>query len=524
MNQYLTSFSINNFRVFADETTFDFAPITILTGTNSSGKSSLTRALMLLAKSYQLSGLRKLNFFESDLKIGGFSAIKNHQYESDLVTFELSLAPANVRIKLFYRTEDLAAFQIFVDDELHFAHLLPKQLECGVKHFLKLPANIIYREKLYKLFVTASNDEFEIVFQKILDYLQGANYSPEHSFPNRSMDIFELIYDERILGIRELENNTYSNYEGETIINHKSPLLLQIIPEETIKFGLEDIRLSDYLDLDVLKSLNFPFADILLNFFNQFVFIPGVRAKQEVLITPNNSPLLYSQIQRYHDSEDVKNHANHAITKWLVNEFNIIEIPKDDNLLKRMFQIIPVEDLGYLFQLTVNDKWINLSSLGYGVSQLLPIILSVVLNTEPKTYIIEEPESNLHPALQSKLADFFFEASTMKNLSNSISLSEPEEKIDGFTMLNRFIIETHSEYIIRKLQYLTASPKSELKPQDTVIYYFYNPKAIPPGLDQIQKIEILKNGGLSHDFGSGFFDEAINWKFELLKLKNSQNN
>lgn len=506
MNQHLKSFSINNFRVFGEETTFDFAPITILTGTNSSGKSSLTKALILLAKSYQLSGLRKLNFFEADLKIGGFSAIKNHQSSSDLVILELSLAPSNIRIKLFYRTEYLNAFQIYVNDELHFAHLLHSQLDCGVKPFLKLPANIIDKEKLYKLFVAASNDEFELVCQKILKFLQNSNYSPEYSLPNPSMDIFELTYHERIEGIKEL--NT---------------LLLQIIPEETIKFDLEDVRLSDYLDLEVLKNLNFPFADILPNFFNQFVFIPGVRAKQEVLITPDNSPLLFSQIQRYHDSDEVKNHANHAITKWLVDEFNIMEIPKEENLLKSMFQIIPVEDLGYLFRVTVDDKWINLASLGYGISQLLPIILSVVLNTEPKTYIIEEPESNLHPALQSKLADFFFEASVMKNLANYKELEEKLEEVNGYTKLNRFIIETHSEYLIRKLQYLTASPKSELKSEDTVIYYFYNPKAIPPGLDQIQKIEISKGGGLSHDFGTGFFDEADRISLSIWSLNSNQN-
>ncbi len=45
---YLTKFGINNFRVFKDMTDFEFAPITILTGTNSSGKSSLIKALLLL--------------------------------------------------------------------------------------------------------------------------------------------------------------------------------------------------------------------------------------------------------------------------------------------------------------------------------------------------------------------------------------------------------------------------------------------------------------------------------------------
>ncbi len=50
--------------------------------------------------------------------------------------------------------------------------------------------------------------------------------------------------------------------------------------------------------------------------------------------------------------------------------------------------------------------------------------------------LLEEPESNLHPNLQSKLADFLIDAS------------------DRFGI--KWVIETHSEYFIRKLQYWTA--------------------------------------------------------------------
>jgi hypothetical protein len=57
-----------------------------------------------------------------------------------------------------------------------------------------------------------------------------------------------------------------------------------------------------------------------------------------------------------------------------------------------------------------------------------------------------------------------------------------------------------------------------------VIYYFNAPNNIPAGEPQVKKIEILEDGSLSDDFGSGFFDEATNWKFELLKLKKTQQN
>ncbi len=72
----------------------------------------------------------------------------------------------------------------------------------------------------------------------------------------------------------------------------------------------------------------------------------------------------------------------------------------------------------------------------------------------------------------------------------------------------QFIIETHSEYLIRKLQYLTA--KGIVKPAETIIYYFNPPDQIPEGERQVVKISIEKDGGLSKNFGKGFYDEASN--------------
>ncbi len=156
----------------------------------------------------------------------------------------------------------------------------------------------------------------------------------------------------------------------------------------------------------------------------------------------------------------------------------------------------------------------ELADVGYGVSQVLPIILKIgVLITqgapfpiEGQSYysssilIIEEPETNLHPALQSKLADMFVECYEKYNI--------------------QFIVETHSEYLVRKLQYLTA--KEQFAAEDSVIYYFHDPNNVPEGEKQVKRIDILEDGSLSDDFGTGFFDEAANWELELLRLKNNK--
>ncbi len=134
-------------------------------------------------------------------------------------------------------------------------------------------------------------------------------------------------------------------------------------------------------------------------------------------------------------------------------------------------------------------------SLGWSLNAKFPILL------------IEEPEANLHPSLQSKLADFF------------------EELVKRFQI--KLIIETHSEYLIRKLQYLVASNKSELTKEDVIIHYLYppnHPEVLSGEVQQVKKIEIDEFGRLNKEFGKGFFDEADNIAMELFLLQQSQSN
>lgn len=202
--------------------------------------------------------------------------------------------------------------------------------------------------------------------------------------------------------------------------------------------------------------------------------------------------------------------------------FKILEIP-GKLVVERFENVISV------VYLVINDKKVALSDVGFGYSQLIPIILKLVtltaygsssqMETETewkdkryirnffsvssKIVIIEEPEANLHPSLQSKLADMFIAT------------------INYYPELN-FIIETHSEYFIRKLQFLTA--KKEIETDKSIIYYFNADKYVTANEPKVKPIEIRANGNLSDTFGPGFYDETSRLQFDLLKLNQEQNN
>ena len=117
------------------------------------------------------------------------------------------------------------------------------------------------------------------------------------------------------------------------------------------------------------------------------------------------------------------------------------------------------------------------------------------------TIIIEEPELSLHPNYQSLLADVI------------------EHAYNFFGV--KFIIETHSEYLIRKLQLLTA--KKHFKQNAVLIYNMNKPKN-EVDVNSIRKIKINPDGSLTQNFGPGFFDESTKIAVDLFLLKQEQKN
>lgn len=142
----------------------------------------------------------------------------------------------------------------------------------------------------------------------------------------------------------------------------------------------------------------------------------------------------------------------------------------------------------------VKNEQRSVADTGYGYIKVLLLLLDIVNADRNSTIVVEEPEANLHPDFQSRLADIFVNA----------------HKTYG----HHFIIETHSEYLIRKLQYLTA--KGDFNKDDSVIYYLNHPKS--KNRKQVNTVKIKLDGRLEGDFGNGFFDEASNLITDLFRL------
>lgn len=129
-------------------------------------------------------------------------------------------------------------------------------------------------------------------------------------------------------------------------------------------------------------------------------------------------------------------------------------------------------------------------NVGFGITYVLPIIVAVLKSKPDDLLIIENPESHLHPAGQSKIAELCAIAS-----SQGVQI----------------IIETHSDHFLNGIR--VATKKEILKPESSQIYYFRKEKN---GLEtKIDKLNIDKNGKID-EWPIGFFDEWDNKLDELL--------
>lgn len=582
--------SLGNFRIFKNITEFEILPITILTGTNNSGKSSLNKALLLM-KAYfdqpidlftESNIIRSLDFHAGQHNLGKFQRAVNtlsrpllfeFKFFSVLLECDLTLrysfvndeanANGNIEsINLLKGTESL----VYIINKSEYIggvlEMLRPDIRINFSFFLQELRNISkrvnsssdYEAGLLKKIQNNFRDEgAQVIIQLLKDFgidngeklisigtvakiINGTNekrLTTEELYEmfcliNQGMknskkeDIIDIINEYKINMLKE-EFTAENDYLDEL----SSLTFNSYVPAFDVSYLLFDssenlpIHLDEYVAMFKLQSYLMPNSstgmDYLVSFI-QFLFesavfsigndlrdiyyIPGLRTtsffenviddyrKYKGIIDEENKIL--SKIK----GTSMRIKAYPFLKKWL-NKFDIaddIDIELDKTGEKISIYIIRGKK-----KTLVND-------MGYGISQLLPILLKFTfsfisgndLYGRKKLIIIEEPETNLHPRLQSLLADFFIDF----------------QKETG----HRLIIETHSEYLIRKMQYLVA--KNSYDRKDILLYYFRDPKNLIKGEMQVRKISIQEDGTLSKDFGPGFFDEALNWKFELMKLKN----
>lgn len=160
--------------------------------------------------------------------------------------------------------------------------------------------------------------------------------------------------------------------------------------------------------------------------------------------------------------------------------------------LKLSRTLTPKKKEGGLLELLVKTgskiPLVNIQDAGYGLSQILPIVVADVDVKECATLFISQPELHLHPSCQADLANYF------------VSMYNSRKR--------RYVIETHSEYLLNRFKLLVA--KGKISKDDVVIYHM-NPQK---GYFEPVMITIGENGVLENA-PENFFDTYVEDTFKL---------
>ena len=163
------------------------------------------------------------------------------------------------------------------------------------------------------------------------------------------------------------------------------------------------------------------------------------------------------------------------------------------------FRIEPVAEGSRLFEVRVRKSpkaaEVLITDVGFGVSQILPVLVLCFYVPEGSTVILEQPEIHLHPSVQAGLADIFIDAWEKRRV--------------------QVMVESHSEHLLRRLQRRIAEKTLS---QDDVGLYFCKEE---DGVSRLDSLEIDLFGNISNwpqdFFGDQFGEIAAMSKAALMR-------
>jgi len=344
----------------------------------------------------------------------------------------------------------------------------------------KTQAKSIYEEQL-----NFYNDKLKELEQERIDYQKEVEEStiPFAEFMNLIVkkDYLTIDFDEDFFSLSSVLNKLSGQiylYRDRQNNKNESEKIINIINNNSI-LGRSSI-------FAIFKEMQTMFFS---NFRNLRVIGPHRRRPNRIeLINPfevNNNVGVEGQnilnVLKNADQKDLKE-LNKRLMELDISYSVSTEFREDDNSIK-----VLVKDS--------NDLIVSLTDVGYGVGQILPIVLECVLSKN-KLLTIEQPELHLHPKLQANLTDLIIWSSRNNK--------------------NKFILETHSEHMILRLKRRLRENFEKEGQGDLEVETLTNDVTINvittnknERKSQNKLLKITPSGNFNGDWPEGFFEERF---------------
>ncbi|MCK4260293.1 MAG: DUF3696 domain-containing protein [Halanaerobiales bacterium] len=528
----MRAFRLENIKSFVDSGDIEFKPITIFVGPNSSGKSSLMRFPVVMQQTVKEDISTPLLFTGNQIDYGDFEdVVFGHKTDSDI---EFSLKFSAKRLENIFKITSLDGFLGDFTSNDFFRNDTDIKINVKIKkndRKIQLKEFCLYFNESNIINFILANDKYKVELKNMINNsftLQAVNFNCfgniifNKFIPSVEKfvkeDIYEILYEQVTLKERKFleilqRSGKINLFDFQDFLqlfedtqNFQKEDLIHFTASESLKFKeLQEKVFSFFMVNLMLKAIE----TYLKSYFSQIIYIGPFRKDPERVYRFSENR--YSQVGKKGEgtilllSQAILENKSWAdnVTQWLESTMNCnLKIAPIDNSL---FKIM-------IFNKENGDNGgENLIDVGYGISQVLPILTQLYYDmgeldekyretylyyAPEKTYIIEQPELHLHPAAQSSLADLFVEKVT----------KDRDCKI---------LIETHSEHLIRKLQVLVADPDVEISKDDVVIYYVDKNE---DNSSTVKRLEMNSKGQFTEKWPAGFFDKSYELTRELIRV------
>jgi len=406
----LTHLHIKNFKAWRDTGPIRLAPLTVIFGANSAGKSSLGHLLLALQQTARSTDRKRA------LHLGDTSSF------IDLGTFKDCLHGHDLTQSLKFK----------------IGWTLPRTME--VRDPLGEKAQ--YKGDRMRLAVTLAAGKSEQPEVESLSYMLSSGTS-------NMLDVSLRRDDERKLDL------TSQRYIFAKAVGRPWPL------EEPEKFyRLSDASLARYTNAGFLAD----FALATESMLNSLSYLgPLRRHPQRIYQWSGDTPSSVGQMGEYAiaailaaQNEGRRLNRGPNKTKQEFGAF-IAAWLKDLGVIQD-FSVKPVAEGRKEYEVLVKTHAkapeVKITDVGFGVSQVLPALVQAFYCPPNSTVWMEQPEIHLHPQVQAELADVF------------ISATQARENGERNVQL---IVESHSEHFLNRLQRRVAEER--IAAEDVAVYF-----------------------------------------------------
>ena len=481
----MNAIRLQRFKGFIDSGWIELKPITLLFGYNSAGKSTILQALLMLKQSLENP------FSEIPFDFSSPTGVDLGSYGDVIFNHEINNAqPITIALKVNFN-------KIVLDDPAK------AMIEANEKKYEIDLSEIEYSMKVSFVGVRRSTtiSEFTIkerrgkILLKMMRPTNVATYSSE-CFD----DVFEKTRDSS--NMLKYTYNEQINYHFDYLLRRK---LKNVFSWKNFLPTIEQSYQNTFL-VFVVNLLTNSVQEYLEKLVNVGPLRTApVRTQFINWVSPNHVGTAGEYaFQLYIAEQFIKKSSNlsNKVNKWLAN-YNI-------KLVIRL-----VSNVAHFMVYNTKSKIrVNIKDVGFGLSQILPIVIQSFHMGPASTLLVEQPEIHLHPRAQADLADMFISAIHSEGANSSI--------VD---QRKSMIIETHSEHLLLRLQrriaetYFDENTNADyrISNDDVAVYYISNNE----GESIAHKIEINRSGMFDTKLKefSEFFSDDYNEILQTVMLR-----